>query len=265
VKFKSFAQTMKDAAKDLAEAFEHDAKRATTDPDNTATGENEVGERTARSATSEMRKQVSEVAAEAEKKTAEIMEKAAKARRAVNGKPWPLWKKFIIVFTAITGLTLTLSLTPDTKKEEEEKRLRVELAWDAEARRLADKSNTIILNMQRYNNVMNEVRNAPPPMIPPEVPRAVAAVADAYVEVTATENTPDSTPQTFTTTLGQFYTAVPEARRQIEEEAPRIQHDYDKSSADDPNSCANRHCLDPQHHKEFEVNGFDGKAMKFKY
>jgi len=86
-------------------------------------------------------------------------------------------------------------------------------------------------------------------------------VYDAPVEVTATENQPDSTPETFTTTVGQVYHAYPQARQQIEQEAPRIQHDYDK---DDPNSCYHTHCLD-QHHKEFEVNGFDGKAMKFKY
>jgi len=185
----------------------------------------------------------------------------------VSGKPWPLWKKAFFVFATVTGLTVALSLTPDTERENQEKQMRVDKAWADYDQKVAEQNSSIIINMQRYNNVLSELRSAPPAVLPPEVPAAVAIIAAVPVEVTTTENTPDSTPQTFTTTVGQLYVAMPEVRRQIEQDAPKYDyhHDYDKSISDDPNSCVNRHCLDPQHHKEFEVNGFDGKAMKFKY
>lgn len=263
--YKDLANRANDAAKDLEQTFERNGQRAVDDPNNTATDEKEVGERSSRSFAAEARKQATEAMSDVEKKTAEVMERAAKARRAVEGKPWGFWKKAFFVAVAITGLTVTLSLMPDTERENQEKKMKSDEAWAIYLSKTADQNSQIILNMQRYNSAMAELRSAPTPHLPPDTPRAVAAIAAVPVEVTVTENKPDSTPETFTTTVGQFYHAVPQARQQIEQQAPRIQHDYDKSSVDDPNSCFNRHCLDPQHHKEFEVNGFDGKAMKFKY
>ena len=263
--YKGFLNTAKDAAKDLEQTAERNAQRAVDDPNNTATDEKEVGERSVRSYTAEARKQATEAMSDVEKKTAELMEKAAKARRAVEGKPWPFWKKAFLVVAVTTGLTVALSVMPDTERENQEKQMQADRAWAKYQAKTAEQNSQIILNMQRYNNAMAELRRVPTTYLPPDTPPAVAAIAAVAVEVTVTENTPDSTPETFTTTVGQFYHAVPQARQQIEQEAPRIQHDYDKSIVDDPNSCSNRHCLDPQHHKEFEVNGFDGKAMKFKY
>jgi hypothetical protein len=261
MKIKSFAKTVSDMHKDLEKTFERDITKGVNDPDQTATEENQAGEKTAQSAAAELRTQV-------DNKIAELMERAELARKELrereavkNGKPWPLWKKFILVAAIITGLTGVLAVLPDTEREQAEKRLKVERAWEAQVQAQAEYNSSIIVNMQRFNSIMEELRSAPTPTLPPEVPAAVAKIADVPVEVTLTENVSNVEPEHLTTTIGQFYQSVPQARHQIEQDAPRIEHDYDK---EDPNSCFRRHCLD-EHHKEYEINGFDGKAMKFKY
>lgn len=263
--YKGLAKVTKDAATNEEKTFERDAQRAVDDPNNTATEEKQVGESTIRSASAEARKQISEEVDEVAKRTEALMEKAARARRAVEGKPWPFWKKGLVVAGTTLGatylLTVALAFTPDAERAAQEKQMRAAQAWADYDQKVAEQNSSIILNLQKYNDAMSAMRSAPPPTPPPDLPAPVAAIYDVPVEVTVTENKSDSAPETFATTIGQVYQANPQARQQIVQDAPRIQHDYDK---DDPNSCYHTHCLD-QNHKQWEVNGFDGKAYKFKY
>jgi hypothetical protein len=108
----------------------------------------------------------------------------------------------------------------------------------------------------------------PPRDIVAAMPAPVAAIAAEPVAVEIT--TPDEGTHVEVQTLGQVYQAAPpSARRQIEQEAPKIDHGYDHP---DPHSCVATDCLD-QHrdqwnrdhnsqekHKEIDITNGDGSA-----
>jgi hypothetical protein len=87
---------------------------------------------------------------------------------------------------------------------------------------------------------------AVPPLNPPAQPQiaraavplpvAVEEEADEPVEVEVTNS---SGTQTYATTLGQVYKAIPESRNEIEQQA-KIDHGYDHP---DPRSCVSTDCL----------------------
>ena len=239
--FRSFTKTVHDGVEKLEKNFEKDATNASTDPDNAVSHENQVGEDTARSFTNEARKQAQETAAkaedEAEKLSKDIMEKAAKARRAYNdavaktaGKPWPLWKKILFVFGTVTGLVSASAYMGNVEQQKKVDKIA------AQTRILQDQirfSQQITDNLNRTENMMNALRNLPSAPTPlPEVPlpAAVAAVADIPVVVTSEPNDTSVPSEQVSSTVGQVYQRVPQARQQIEQAAPMIEHDYNRQT-----------------------------------
>ncbi|HEX3466143.1 MAG TPA: hypothetical protein VHS78_18990 [Candidatus Elarobacter sp.] len=100
--------------------------------------------------------------------------------------------------------------------------------------------------------VVQEARAAP------ELPAAVAAEAAQPVAVEVV--TPTAT-RNFTTTIAAVYqNAPPQVQRQIEQEAPKIDHGYDHENVND---CAHTHCL--SHHKTFTVDGTPFGSATFSY
>jgi len=112
---------------------------------------------------------------------------------------------------------------------------------------------------------------APNPALPAApLPAAVEAVADipVAVEVTTEQGTRD-----YAVPVGQIYrAATPEGRQRIEQEAPKIEHDYDKPSRNDcyANDCLNQHRDEWNRHinelnerrnqKDYDVTMGDGSS-----
>jgi hypothetical protein len=88
---------------------------------------------------------------------------------------------------------------------------------------------------------------APNPALPAEpLPPAVAAVAEVPLAVEVT--TPDNGTREYALTVEQVYRAAPrQGQRQIEQEAPKIEHDYNRPSS---NGCSINDCLN-QHRDEW--------------
>ncbi len=112
------------------------------------------------------------------------------------------------------------------------------------------------------------VPSAPVPVA--DLPAPVAAVADVPVIVERI-NPGESEPRTYTSTVGQVYVnSPPQAQRRIEQDAPKIEHDYDRPSQSACNDCLNQHrdewnrhineLNEQRRHKSYSVTMGDGSS-----
>lgn len=90
----------------------------------------------------------------------------------------------------------------------------------------------------------------PPPPVAAPLPAPVAAIAEAPVQVEVTNG---ASTYRGTTTVRQFYRAVPQARPAIENHAFHIEHDYDKPT-DWSKIGREDNWRDQQHHVNIDVD-----------
>jgi hypothetical protein len=155
---------------------------------------------------------------------------------------------FVIVGTILTSYSANQQADERAASEEKKHIVLVqELEQEQEARRKAE----FDAYEKRYQWEKDHSPALPswatvPPLNPPAQPQiaraavslpvAVEEEADEPVEVEVTNS---SGTQTYATTLGQVYKAIPESRNEIEQQA-KIDHGYDHP---DPRSCVSTDCL----------------------
>ncbi len=270
---KSFTQTVHDGVKKLEKNAEKDASDAVTDPDNASSHEKQVGEDSAQSFSSEARKQSSRASAE----ITEIAEKAEEARKTLAGtaakvpswgkRVWGgLFWKFLLPMSILAGLHFAGQVYKsfqDQPVSDGEKIQRQARDLNSQVEYL---STIVRLQNDDFNIMYGGLAVAPAPTpdapapeaapAPVEIP-AAAAAAPAEVELTSESGTK----QEVQTTVGNVYRNSPEpVKRQIETDAPKIEHDYNTSITTDPNSCFVRHCLGGAGHRDITVTNGDNSA-----
>jgi len=175
------------------------------------------------------------------KRVAEISEKVHKAVPKVKYG----FLKFVGVVTAIFSAIMAVSFLNRPGPTPEHKAALDVIRRSGEAQRQLAYLGKIVITTDQLNLMVGGmlVRSAPAPVA--DLPAPVAAVAEVPVIVEIA--TPDEAePRAYTSTVAQVYrNSPPQAQRRIEQDAPKIEHDYNRPSN---NAC--NHCLD-QHRDQW--------------